>query len=943
MQEEDNPSSKKGDTGVSHPQSRPKSFFEALANSAHDAAGNLTNQVVGAITHVDLAQKFSQPINSALAGQYIKGRDILQQRQAQGKGADDLSGLKSDEIDAVRSYQKVHNELPAKIPYIDRDALVREVERNIEAKASGQRQPARPNEKSSELPRRTDTGEAADDSQTHTSGQHLTGQSALREGPNKSSNVPVKTDTTAKGNFSGAPGDSSARTAAPQSQRDNQPRSAAAKSETVSTDRSDRDHGAVGGRASDAASRLPSKEQADRSGNMGDKSSADSGRQAGTSDREPAPTRPSPPKPYEPQTRELKERNSGVEGGAGESSSPQARTANNTASYPAAGSGSRIRDISLTSGVELGQTQRNVPPPNMPARLESGSGRSTDNTTHGFAGSENAVKEATKLLPLKFAMLLNQDLQNQPSIKPGSQTFISRADAGPRQPDGAATTRDGVARMSVPASDKCSPVFNPNLSDMVAKLAFVVERKLAMQATGLGPRNAPSEGNLGRIQATDSRAFHLMVSQQAVPLGRSFGQTEKIISLSHGDNHTSTTAGGKTGISPHAEQAHGLDSSSHNFSQGGASHAPGLHPSNIGHGLDQGHRDSAHISIRGGEISADHGDHQGNDQGAHQVLDHGAAHLIEQGAHINDHGASHSAGHSSDSGHLVSANTETGALIGNMSPRTPVVVDTKGAEVSPFGKDKDDFDESLDQPELKEGGRKGGPCATYVVKGLIPDKRYITGGELAFVAIMALASAARVRPGENATEFGLNQVRREYVLVEEDPWFNADYVLDENIDKKKRVKSEKGTSAVDKVTSATDEDTSVSTAKTSSEVPARRVLLRPQILVQEDDDLGDMAEALFNDRRLAHLIADINAKTIEEIYIQDKRVIKLSTRQRLSLPVHQDRVQYEKSSLWAGSAGPLVTIVESTAIDRELLDEGLSSMLGISSQNKDPLEKQANE
>ena len=124
-----------GNAAPGLPTHKP-TFFELQLHKVQETSGNLTNQAIGALAHVDLGQKFSEPISGALAREYINGRTILEERQAEGKGADDLTGLSGEELASVKAYQKVHSDLPAQIPFIDRDALVRQVEHNIEIKAN---------------------------------------------------------------------------------------------------------------------------------------------------------------------------------------------------------------------------------------------------------------------------------------------------------------------------------------------------------------------------------------------------------------------------------------------------------------------------------------------------------------------------------------------------------------------------------------------------------------------------------------------------------------------------------------------------------------------------------------------------------------------------------------------------------------------------------------
>ncbi|MBS1997379.1 MAG: hypothetical protein JSS86_13755 [Cyanobacteria bacterium SZAS LIN-2] len=231
-----------------------------------------------------------------------------------------------------------------------------------------------------------------------------------------------------------------------------------------------------------------------------------------------------------------------------------------------------------------------------------------------------------------------------------------------------------------------------------------------------------------------------------------------------------------------------------------------------------------------------------------------------------------------------------------------------------------------------EGQQQTRITKTFVVRGSMPDKRYITGGELAFVAIMALAGASRVRPDENAGAHGLGMVRREYIMVEEEEgvaWSEPGYELPP-LPGKARVDSTE-----DADNSEAKETAGGSRPRAESE---RKILMRPQIMVQAEDDLAEMAGLLFNDSRFGHLIADINRHSTRQKFEAGARVVMLYTRQRLSLPVYQDILRFSSTTrLHEAGQIKLITVVENSAVDRELLEHGLGQILGLNSPNRDPL------
>ncbi len=114
------------------------------------------------------------------------------------------------------------------------------------------------------------------------------------------------------------------------------------------------------------------------------------------------------------------------------------------------------------------------------------------------------------------------------------------------------------------------------------------------------------------------------------------------------------------------------------------------------------------------------------------------------------------------------------------------------------------------------------------------------------------------------------------------------------------------------------------------EQAAAVVLHRPTIIVSPRDTLVSIAEAFFHDANLGWLIADLNRHNIEDSEIEGKRVVVLKSRQLLELPVWADIEEFSRSRAATDSPDNLVTIVEHTQVDRELLDLSLSATVGVS-------------
>ena len=72
--------------------------------------------------------------------------------------------------------------------------------------------------------------------------------------------------------------------------------------------------------------------------------------------------------------------------------------------------------------------------------------------------------------------------------------------------------------------------------------------------------------------------------------------------------------------------------------------------------------------------------------------------------------------------------------------------------------------------------------------------------------------------------------------------------------------------------------------------------------------------------------------------LEGKTVVRLRSRQEIFIPVYQDIVEFQSRRTKDMSSRNLITIVEENQIDRELVDQTLSSILGHNSTNLDPLQ-----
>ncbi len=130
------------------------------------------------------------------------------------------------------------------------------------------------------------------------------------------------------------------------------------------------------------------------------------------------------------------------------------------------------------------------------------------------------------------------------------------------------------------------------------------------------------------------------------------------------------------------------------------------------------------------------------------------------------------------------------------------------------------------------------------------------------------------------------------------------------------------------------------TAEQARQTGRYRALVRPTWLVRANEDLAALAEHLFRDAKLGWLIAELNAPFINEIYEGDKRIVELRVRQKIELPVWQDIVDFhERKTEFA--IENLVTVVTESAVQNELMQTALATVMGVAAAPATPAVKPA--
>ncbi|MBP9810744.1 hypothetical protein KBF38_20745 [bacterium] len=105
---------------------------------AGDAIGKVQNDMIERLTNAHVKQQYVASVSPALANQYVRGRDIMLSRSQSGKSTTDLSDLSAVERKAIQTYQRLHSDLPSKIPFYNKETLANDLDRDIVRKARSQ-------------------------------------------------------------------------------------------------------------------------------------------------------------------------------------------------------------------------------------------------------------------------------------------------------------------------------------------------------------------------------------------------------------------------------------------------------------------------------------------------------------------------------------------------------------------------------------------------------------------------------------------------------------------------------------------------------------------------------------------------------------------------------------------------------------------------------------
>lgn len=310
-------------------------------------------------------------------------------------------------------------------------------------------------------------------------------------------------------------------------------------------------------------------------------------------------------------------------------------------------------------------------------------------------------------------------------------------------------------------------------------------------------------------------------------------------------------------------------------------------------------------------------------------------------------------------------------------------VDVPGARVDIPGARVDVAGARIEAPNARNDSNRGfrpGDMRSFTCSQRV-DKRYITGTEIALAAIIASAGVRRSRANDSmrsteatiAARQGVAIIRRTLepsfvaeskvttIPITRDVTTSGARPKSEDFQNSKEL-SEADDQADDISTEANpdppvvrtlqdvlDETSRASrpgeTATGKTEADRRKLdiandeasssgdlrypaILRPTTLIGLNDTLVTIAEAFFLDSIVAWLIADLNRDCSKQSYIDGKRVCEFRNRQVIVLPVAEDIELFYAHRAKDAVPENLVTIVEQTQIDIELLTEHFSPVVG---------------
>lgn len=281
-------------------------------------------------------------------------------------------------------------------------------------------------------------------------------------------------------------------------------------------------------------------------------------------------------------------------------------------------------------------------------------------------------------------------------------------------------------------------------------------------------------------------------------------------------------------------------------------------------------------------------------------------------------------------------------------------------KIEPMSKAKDNFAPDLMTAKASDRQLTARRNCIYISQKRMPERRYIMGIEVALAAVIAAAGARRAHSQPE------NEASSEYRVTPKgtDKTMSSASIAsaDGPEDKYLSEKSSLSLAAIRKEhrSNKTEEclppELSYRAGKTSGQkdepiiLPAtptvngtikepqsndvnrtkkvNPVAKRPTTFISSGDTLISIAERFFDNPNVAWLIADLNVEQAKESWIDEKRIVEFKNRQPICLPVDQEIAEFLLNRPKHARPENLITIVQKTQIDRELLESSWRPVVG---------------
>lgn len=782
--------------------------FEQVTKSVEQAqksVGDITNAALNTVTHNDLGKQFVDNVSPELASEYQKGKKLIESRISKGLDPSDLSGLNATQKRQVEAYNKIHAELPSKIPFYNQEALSRQIDQAL-------------SQKNKSMPPST------------VAPAKMTQHPVSRNSSNLTANQ--------------LPPSASKDVSRPQARSAEVKTSETRSNTTKSTE-------VRSSEFKNADNRTPVPKNSDKMIDTKSSDKAHSGNISSASqeqDRDPKPSLASGAK------------NDGI------ADTPERQTERQTELKNTATSPSKDYTASTAKAPPLAPGDRPVSKPesfpsapkNMPSLkggdgvTQVGSSRSSTNLEQNIqpkTQTRSDQSDAVRLTATGDAVNMAPQKTAQPKVEsPG----LSPSAATRAQEDQKLAKRD--AGFAAVANQK------PDLAGMRDPIGEV-----------LGHRRCADNSSGGRaIESSAKRtADYLKDAAFALEIGK-----YRTLTVLAKDKLLPVTRC----LTQHDDASRALlVSASSQRSQFIWTSPRLVHANSEIIAISSAKPEQTSVVVNPKTFVAHNADisHQANETSKGPAN----AHLIDTGI--------------TGGGTVIPDRNDVVKTKNNSLP--PLSADSLFPEVQ---KDSDVIGANTKRVSLSDVS----PVANDSTRRVVRDLKYITGAELVFAVIVAVAGTARAR----STEPLLQSVRLESVIAAE--------------------------SDSEVVACAQD------LTQLVSDTIGQAVAARPQILVALDDTLTQIAARLYGDPAIAWLIAALNPQC-QYYYNKNQCLVRLKVRQSVTLPVFDDLKSFARLRLPYMVADNIFTVVEDTAVNKEVLSDTFAGLLGLDSFSVDPLQK----